>query len=123
MISPPGGSRVLVATAPVDFRKGAEGLAALVKDQMKLEPFSGVLFVFRAKRADQATFNIRFALRQDRLWKCSSQPRSEKWCTAIVGLTFLHSPDWDADTWGVRRRCGLRPRRRRQRQAQFLQSS
>jgi transposase len=53
MISPPGGARVLVATKPVDFRKGAEGLAALVKDQMKLEPFSGVVFVFRAKRADR----------------------------------------------------------------------
>jgi len=47
------GARVLVATKPVDFRKGAEGLAALVKDQMKLEPFSGVVFVFRAKRADR----------------------------------------------------------------------
>jgi transposase len=44
---------VLVATRPVDFRKGAEGLAAVVKDQMKLEPFSGVVFVFRAKRADR----------------------------------------------------------------------
>jgi transposase len=49
----PAGARVLVATKPVDFRKGAEGLAALVKDQMRLEPFSGVVFVFRAKRADR----------------------------------------------------------------------
>ena len=44
---------MLVATKPVDFRKGAEGLAAVVKDQMSLEPFSGVVFVFRAKRADR----------------------------------------------------------------------
>ena len=49
----PAGARVLVATKPVDFRKGAEGLAALVKDQMRLEPFSGVVFVFRARRADR----------------------------------------------------------------------
>jgi transposase len=53
VIGPTGQVRVLVATKPVDFRKGAEGLAALVKDQMKLEPFSGVVFVFRAKRADR----------------------------------------------------------------------
>jgi transposase len=53
VIAPSGGVRVLVTTKPVDFRKGAEGLAALVKDQMKLEPFSGVVFVFRAKRADR----------------------------------------------------------------------
>lgn len=45
--------RVLVATAPVDFRKGAEGLAALVREQMGTDPFSGAVFVFRAKRADR----------------------------------------------------------------------
>lgn len=45
--------RVLVATKPVDFRKGAEGLAALVKDQMRTDPFSGTVYVFRAKRADR----------------------------------------------------------------------
>ena len=53
MIAPPGGARVMVATKPVDFRKGAEGLAALVLDQIRLDPFSGTVFVFRAKRADR----------------------------------------------------------------------
>lgn len=53
MIAPPGGVRVLVATKAVDFRKGLEGLAALVKDQMRIDPFSGTVFVFRAKRADR----------------------------------------------------------------------
>ena len=43
----------MVATQPVDFRKGAEGLAALVRDRMRVEPFSGVVYVFRAKRADR----------------------------------------------------------------------
>jgi transposase len=43
----------MVATKPVDFRKGAEGLAALVRDEMKANPFSGVVYVFRAKRADR----------------------------------------------------------------------
>jgi hypothetical protein len=32
MIGPSGNVRVLVATRPVDFRKGADGLAALVRD-------------------------------------------------------------------------------------------
>jgi transposase len=45
--------RVLVATKPVDFRKGAEGLAALVRETMRADPFSGVVYVFRAKRADR----------------------------------------------------------------------
>ncbi len=45
--------RVLVATKPIDFRKGANGLAALINDEMRVDPFSGVIYVFRAKRADR----------------------------------------------------------------------
>lgn len=32
MIGPTGAVKVMVATKPVDFRKGAEGLAALVRE-------------------------------------------------------------------------------------------
>jgi transposase len=53
VIGPTGAVRVLVATTPVDFRKGAEGLAALVLETMKADPFSGAVYVFRAKRADR----------------------------------------------------------------------
>ena len=53
MIGPTGAVRVLVATRPVDFRKGAEGLAALVREQMGADPFGGTVFVFRAKRSDR----------------------------------------------------------------------
>jgi transposase len=53
VIGPTGGVRVLVATRPVDFRKGAEGLAALVREQMQADPFCGAVYVFRAKRADR----------------------------------------------------------------------
>lgn len=53
MIGPTGAVRVMVATKPVDFRKGAEGLAALVRETMEADPFSGAVYVFRAKRADR----------------------------------------------------------------------
>ena len=53
VIGPTGAVRVMMATKPVDFRKGAEGLAALVRDGMKTDPFSGAVYVFRAKRADR----------------------------------------------------------------------
>ena len=53
MIAAPTGVKVLVATKPVDFRKGAEGLMALVQEQLRQEPFSGTIFVFRSKRADR----------------------------------------------------------------------
>lgn len=43
----------MVAARPVDFRKGAEGLAALVRETMQADPFSGAVYVFRAKRADR----------------------------------------------------------------------
>ena len=53
MIVPSAGVRVLVATKPVDFRKGMEGLAALVREAMGADPFCGTIYVFRAKRADR----------------------------------------------------------------------
>jgi transposase len=53
VIGPSGAVRVMVATRPVDFRKGAEGLAALVREQIKADPFCGSVYVFRAKRADR----------------------------------------------------------------------
>lgn len=53
MILPTGPVRVLIATKPVDFRKGMDGLAAFVKEELRTDPFSGVIYVFRAKRADR----------------------------------------------------------------------
>ncbi|MGU3468747.1 IS66 family insertion sequence element accessory protein TnpB, partial [Methylobacterium sp. C33D] len=43
----------MVATRPVDFRKGADGLAALVRESLGADPFSGAIYVFRARRADR----------------------------------------------------------------------
>ena len=53
MIVPPTNVRVLVATAPVDFRKGMDGLAAYVQAQFRADPYSGIVYVFRSKRADK----------------------------------------------------------------------
>jgi len=53
MIAVPAGVRVLVATKPVDFRKGGDGLVALVREMLGEDPFSGTIFIFRAKRADR----------------------------------------------------------------------
>jgi transposase len=53
VIGPTGTVRVMVATKPVDFRKGMEGLAALVREATGADPFCGTVYVFRAKRADR----------------------------------------------------------------------
>ncbi len=53
MIVPPTNVRVLIATKPVDFRRGIMGLAAMVEAEFRGDPFSGVIWVFRSKRADR----------------------------------------------------------------------
>jgi transposase len=53
VISIASGVRVLIATRPVDFRKGMDGLAGVVKEHLRADPFSGAIFVFRSKRADR----------------------------------------------------------------------
>jgi len=45
--------QVLVATRPVDFRKQADGLAALVSQALAADPFCGAVYVFRSKRLDR----------------------------------------------------------------------
>ena len=41
--------RIWLAVAPVDFRKGIDGLAALCRQQLKADPMAGALFVFTNK--------------------------------------------------------------------------
>ncbi len=53
MIFPSNRVRILVATQPVDFRKGHDGLAVLVQSALRKDPFTGTVFVFRAKRLDR----------------------------------------------------------------------
>lgn len=53
MIGAGGPLRVYVATRPIDFRRGHDGLAAAVQEMFGLDPFSGAAYVFRSKRADR----------------------------------------------------------------------
>ncbi len=51
VITPAPGMRIWLAARPVDMRKGFDGLAALVQQELARYPFSGVLFLFRGKWA------------------------------------------------------------------------
>ena len=53
MIGPTSSVGVLVATKAVDSRKGAEDWRCLLRETIKVDPFSGAVYVFRAKRADR----------------------------------------------------------------------
>lgn len=43
-------SRIFVALEPADFRRGIDGLAALCRQRLAEDPFSGAIFVFRNRR-------------------------------------------------------------------------
>jgi transposase len=45
--------RIVIATKQVDFRKSHDGLAALAERELDLDPHSGIIVVFRAKRGDR----------------------------------------------------------------------
>jgi transposase len=53
VIAVPPGVRILLAPRPVDFRKGMDGLTALVQQALRADPFQGDVFIFRPKRADR----------------------------------------------------------------------
>ena len=48
-------SRILLATEPVDFRKGLDGLAAVCRQVLREQPLSGALFVFRHRAGTALT--------------------------------------------------------------------
>jgi hypothetical protein len=85
VIGPTGADKVMVATKPVDFRKGAEGLAALVRETMGADPFSGAVYVFRAKRTQLSTFCIRFPF-------CNG-------CLSLASVVWEHVTDFAISSW------------------------
>lgn len=58
MMIVPAGVKVHLALGYTDMRKGLDGLAALVQEHLKKDPFSGHLFGFRGKKA--STLKILF---------------------------------------------------------------
>lgn len=53
MLSLPSALHIFLAVEPADMRKGFDGLAQLVRDQIAQNPLSGHLFVFRNRRRDR----------------------------------------------------------------------
>lgn len=66
-------SCIYVCAVAVDFRKGINGLAALVEGQLALDPFSEHLFVFCNRRRDKVKI-----LYWERSGFCLWQKRLEK---------------------------------------------
>ena len=90
MITVPAGLRVLIATKPVDFRKGADGLVALVRETLGDDPFSGAIYVFRSKRTDRVKMLAWDGTGLVLLWKRLEQG-AFKWPPITDGVMRLTS--------------------------------
>lgn len=53
MIHPPASVRVYLCLSPCDMRRSFDGLHALVRDHLQLDPFAGHLYLFVGKRRDR----------------------------------------------------------------------
>ena len=53
MLSVSAGTRIYLATEPVDLRRGHDGLTALVRARFGMDPLQGHLFVFVGRRVDR----------------------------------------------------------------------
>jgi len=64
--------RILVAVEPTDFRRGIDALARQCREELREDPFSGCLFLFRNRRGTAIKCLVYdgsgFWLCQKRLW-------------------------------------------------------
>jgi len=79
---------VYVHRSAIDFRKNINGLAALVEQELKLDPFADACFVFRNQRADKV--KILFWQRNG-FWLCQKRLEQDRfvWPKADTALLTL----------------------------------
>jgi transposase len=78
--------RLLVAIAPVDFRRGIDGLCRVCRELLSSDPFSGTVFVFRNQRGTSIKL---LAYDGQGYWLCQkrlSQGKFEHWPAARGGV-------------------------------------
>ena len=95
MINLPAGTRVLLATRPVDFRKGAYSLAALASEVLSADPFSGAVIVFRAKNADRVKILVWDTSGLVLIWK-QLQEGTFRWPPVMDGVMKLSPVEFAA---------------------------
>ena len=101
-------TRILLATEPVDFRKGIDGLAAVCRRVLLEQPLSGTVFVFR-NRAGTALKLLCYDGRG--FWLCTkrlSQGRFTWWPTTQDAGTRLSARELAIVLWnGNPKRAGM----------------
>ena len=104
MIVIPAGVQVHLALGYTDMRKGLDGLATLIQEHLKKDPFSGHLFVFRGKNASllkilfwDGTGLCLFTKRIDRaqfMWPRATEPGGTVMLTPAQLAMLLEGIDW-----------------------------
>ncbi len=95
MITLPAGARVLLATKPVDFRRGAHSLAALAAQELGENPFSGTVLVFRSKRADRVKILVWDTSGLVLIWK-QLEGTTFRWPPVVDGVMRLSAVEFAA---------------------------
>jgi transposase len=95
MINLPAGTRVLLATRPIDFRKGAHALTALAQEALAADPFSGAVIVYRAKRGDRVKILVWDSSGLVLIWK-QLQQGSFRWPPIMDGVMKLSPVEFAA---------------------------
>lgn len=85
----------MLATRPVDFRKGAHSLAALAAEVLGADPFSGVVLVFRSKRADRVKIVVWDGSGLVLIWK-QLEGGVFRWPPVVDGTVRLTSVEFAA---------------------------
>ena len=95
-------SRIFLATEPVDFRKGIDGLAAVCRHALRDNPLDGAVYVFRNRSATA----LKILLYDGQgFWLCMkrlSQGRFQWWPTSADARVPLCARDlvillWNGD--------------------------
>ena len=95
MIALPAGARILLASKPVDFRKGAHSLAALAAEVLGADPFSGAVLVFRSRRADRIKILVWDGSGLVLIWK-QLEGGAFRWPPIVDGVLRLTSVEFAA---------------------------
>jgi transposase len=125
MLMPPAGLAVYVATKPVDFRKGADGLVLLAQSVLGHDPLKGVAVVFRAKRADRVNLVVWDGSGLMMYWKRLENGKF-KWPPVVDGVMRMNAAQLAALLAGMEwtgRACTRCQRRRLRRWPDGLKES
>src|SRR3989475_12986118 len=108
MIPVPSGARVWLAAGHTDMRKGFDGLALVVQEQLKRDPHGGHLFVFRGRRG-----GLIKALWHDGQGMCLFAKRLERgrfiWPSPADGLVTITPAPLGYLAQGIDMRTAARP--------------